>query len=286
MKKESSLRRLAFLLFPLFCWLLWSDAAWAERLIFGVVPQQSAAELAKGWAPLLAALSARCGDELVFETATDIPTFERRLAAGEYDLAYMNPYHYVVFHQAVGYEALAKGKGAKLQGILVTRKDGPIQMLEQLQGQRVAFPAPAAFAATILPLASLKEKRIDAEPVFVGSHDSVYLGVARGFFPAGGGIRRTFEGMSPEIRDALRVFWTTPEYTSHAIAAHQRVPVALRARIQEALVAADSSPEGRELLAKAHFKGFEAGQDADWNDIRVLGVTVLDEVVKSVGKER
>lgn len=276
---------------PAFCLLLFFGAlaatpAWAERLIFGVVPQQSAAELAKSWAPLLSMLSAQSGEELVFETAADIPTFEKRLAVGEYDLAYMNPYHYVVFHQDVGYEALAKAKGCKLQGVLVTRKDSPIRTLEQLKGARVAFPAPAAFAASILPLASLKEKNIDMEPVFVGSHDSVYLGVARGFFPAGGGIGRTFEGLSPEIRDALRIFWTTPEYTSHPIAAHPRVPTASRARILAALLAADQSPEGRELLAKAHFKGFEAARDEEWGDIRNLGFTVLDEVGKTIGKER
>lgn len=115
-------------------------------LIFGVVPQQSATQLAKLWPPILAALSENANYQLQFATAPDIPTFERRLKAGEYDIAYMNPYHYVVFHDSPGYLALAREKDKKLKGLLVVRKDSPIKSLAQLEGKTLAFPAPAAFA--------------------------------------------------------------------------------------------------------------------------------------------
>ena len=71
-------------------------------LRFGVVPQQSATKLAKQWVPLLNYLSEKTGHTIHFATAKDIPTFEQRCANGEYDLAYMNPYHYVVFHESPG----------------------------------------------------------------------------------------------------------------------------------------------------------------------------------------
>jgi len=77
---------------------------------FGVVPQQAASEMAETWLPFLAWVSAKSGVTLRFVTAPDIPAFEARLAKGEYDLAYMNPYHYTVFHKKSGYEALAKEK--------------------------------------------------------------------------------------------------------------------------------------------------------------------------------
>ena len=64
-----------------------------KSLSFGVVPQQSATRLAEEWGPLLAEISRRSGVALVFKTAPSIPVFEERLAKGEYDLAYMNPYH-------------------------------------------------------------------------------------------------------------------------------------------------------------------------------------------------
>ncbi len=258
----------------------------AQALRVGIVPQQAAAELAKLWIPLLLHVQERSGVQLVFETAKDIPTFEKRLAAGDYDLAYMNPYHYVVFHGAPGYQAFAREKDTRIQGLIVVKKDSPLEKLEDLAGKTVAFPAPAAFAATILPLSHLKERRITVTPSFTSSHDSVYLGVARGFFPAGGGIGRTFENTKAEVRDQLRVLWTTPQYTPHALAAHPRVPRQTLASVQAAMLAMDGDPKGRELLARLNFKGFEQGRDADWNDIRKLGLRVLENVGRDLAKER
>ena len=73
-----------------------------KPLGFGIVPQQAASRLAEDWAPLLAEISRRSGVPLAFRTAPSIPIFEERLGLGDYDLAYMNPYHYVVFHAASG----------------------------------------------------------------------------------------------------------------------------------------------------------------------------------------
>lgn len=250
------------------------------------MPQQAAAELARLWVPLLERIQERSGVQLSFETAKDIPTFEKRLAAGEYELAYMNPYHYVVFHNSPGYQAFAREKDARIQGLIVVKKDSPLATLEDLAGKTVAFPAPAAFAATILPLSHLKERGVSVTPSFTSSHDSVYLGVARGFFPAGGGIARTFENAKPEVRDQLRILWTTPQYTPHALAAHPRVPRQTLARVQEAVLTLDADPKGQELLKRLNVKGFEAGRDADWNDIRKLGIRVLENVGRDLAKER
>jgi phosphonate transport system substrate-binding protein len=262
------------------------EAYCAEKIRFGIVPQQSAAELAKLWVPLLGYLQEKSGLELVFETAKDIPTFEKRLAAGEYDVGYMNPYHYIVFHTSPGYTAFAREKGAKLQGVIVVRKDSNLNKIEELAGKTLAFPAPAAFAATILPLAHLKSQGITVTPSFTSSHDSVYMGVARGFFPAGGGINRTFENAKAETRDELRVLWMTPQYTPHALAAHPRVPKESMRRLQAATLGMDADPRGREVLARLNFKGFEEGRDADWDDIRRLGIRVLENVGKNIARER
>ena len=74
----------------------------AEVLSFGVVPQQSATRLAELWTPICEFLGRKTGNHYVFKTAKDIPTFEDRLASGDYDIAYMNPYHYTVFSKVPG----------------------------------------------------------------------------------------------------------------------------------------------------------------------------------------
>lgn len=177
----------------------------SARLTFAVVPQQSATKLARLWTPILNHLSARTGYRLSFKTAPDIPTFEQRLARGDYDMAYMNPYHYTVFNQSPGYVAFAKEKDKHIRGIIVVRKDSGHKDLVEFAGQTLAFPSPGAFAASILPHAHFKKMSIPFTPNYVMSHDSVYRAVAKGLYPAGGGVIRTFRNMDPAVSDQLRI---------------------------------------------------------------------------------
>ncbi len=251
-----------------------------KSLSFGVVPQQSATRLAEEWGPLLAEISRRSGVALVFKTAPSIPVFEERLAKGEYDLAYMNPYHYVVFHAAVGYQAFAKEQDRRLKGILVVRKDSAYRKPADLAGKTVVFPAPAAFAASILPQAELGRMKIAIDARFVASHDSVYRAVASGLQEAGGGIQRTFEAMPAEIRDALRVLSETPAYTPHAFAAHPRVPPGAVSKVLAAMATLAGDESGQRLLAPLAFKGITAAQDKEWSDIRTLDINLLERYGK------
>lgn len=247
----------------------------APTLTFGVVPQQSATTLAATWGPLLIEAGRRSGVDIAFRTAPDIPTFEQRLAAGDYDLAYMNPYHYTLYHQAPGYLAFAREKDRRLRGILVVAADSPIQDIQDLAGQKVAFPAPAAFAASVLPQAALREAGVEVQPVYVRSHDSVYLAVAKGLYPAGGGIERTLSDLEPGTQARLRVLWRTKPYTPHALAAHPRVDPALVSQVGAALIALGNDPEGQALYEAIGFKGVVPAEDGDWDEVRSLGIDRL-----------
>ena len=252
----------------------------AETLTFSVVPQQSASKLARLWTPILAYLSEKTGVKLQFTTAKNIPTFEKRLAEGRYDFAYMNPYHFTVFHRAPGYQAIARQKDKKIKGIVVVRKDSSLSNVSELSGENLAFPSPAAFAASVLPRAKLNRDNIHFQSSYVSSHDSVYLGVSRGVFPAGGGVMRTFNNTDPEVRKNLKVLWTTKTYTPHAIAAHPRVEQTTVERIRAALLGMNDDPDGKALLKTINFKGMQSASNKDWDDVRGLGLALLDELVK------
>jgi len=262
-------------LFALALWLISTAATSADTLTFGIVPQQSASTLARLWGPILKRISSDTGIELQFATATDIPTFEKRLAEGGYDIAYMNPYHYTVFHDQSGYEALARARDKAIKGILVVRKDSPIQNLSQLDQATIAFPAPAAFAASILPRAHLSNLGLSYTPEYVASHDSVYRAVAKGLFPAGGGVIRTFKSVDPEVREQLRVLWTTAGYTPHAIATHPRVSPQTRDKVLQALLELEQDATGLQLLKGLNIRGFMPARDADWDDVRSLDIELL-----------
>ncbi|MBU2955894.1 phosphate/phosphite/phosphonate ABC transporter substrate-binding protein [Marinobacter sp. F3R08] len=250
----------------------WTDVQEDQSLVLGVVPQQASEKLAREWLPLAKYLSEQVGFTVRFATAPDIPEFEKRMGAGEYDLAYMNPYHYTVFSMNPGYEALVRQRDHQIQGIIVVRSDRMIESLEELDGTSIAFPAPNAFAATLITRSFLDKAIADYNPSFVRSHDSVYRAVANGLFEAGGGIVRTFENMSPEIREKLEILWLSPGFTGHAFAVHPRVPEALKAEIREALVDFDRSERGREILEGLGMSGFQSASDNDWDEVRALDI--------------
>ncbi|AOW82919.1 phosphate/phosphite/phosphonate ABC transporter substrate-binding protein [Vibrio mimicus] len=252
----------------------------AATLSFGVVPQQSPEELAKRWVPILETLSENSGLSLEFHTAATIPEFEQRVLKGEYDVVYMNPYHYTLFHQNPGYIAFAKQKNQKLQGIIVVAKDSLIQSIRSLDQQTLAFPSPAAFAATIIPQAIFMKEGIHIDSKYVSSHDSVYLNVANGFFVAGGGIKRTFDTAPKEITNQLRILWETPSFTPHAFAYHPRLSKEQVAALQSALLNLSQTEQGRLQLQAIGFSGIEAAQDSDWNDIRELNIQTLSHLLK------
>lgn len=240
---------------------------------FGVVPQQAPSKLLQSWGPVLRYLQQHTGDRFVFRTAVDIPTFEQRVNDGEYDFAYMNPYHFTVYNQAdTGYQALAKAKDKRIKGILVVRADSALHALADLEGATLAFPSPAAFAASVLPRAHLKAQGVEFGLRYVSSHDSVYKAVAKGLFVAGGGVLRTFEATDPSVRQQLRILWTTPGYTPHAIAVHPRVAKERVAAVREALLGMANDEVGRTALDGLKIKAFAAATNADWDDVRALNI--------------
>jgi phosphonate transport system substrate-binding protein len=249
-----------------------SSKAEAKTYTFGIVPQQSATRLALQWSPLLDAVSESSGYQLEFKTAPSIPEFEKRLAEGQYDFAYMNPYHYQVYSEQPGYQAFSKSKDKSLSGIIVVSKepDTTINNIEQLNSQSLAFPAPRAFAASVVTRGYLAQQGIDFSPSYVGSHDSVYRAVAAGLYPAGGGIPRTFQ--SSAVKDQLKVLWTSPGFTPHALAAHPQVDDEVTKAVQQAFLEIGTKEEQQSLLKALNMKGFVAAADSDWDDVRALGI--------------
>ena len=157
-----------------FLLVLASHPAWSDTpehiYSFAIVPQHKATDLARHWTPLLQYLNEKTGYRFEFRTARDIPTFEQRLMQSEYDVAYLNPLQHVVFRQTTGYRAIARESGRSLHGILVVRADSPYHTLRDLQGQTLAFPAPSAFAASLLTRAAARRRR---------THRAELRGVAR-----------------------------------------------------------------------------------------------------------
>jgi phosphonate transport system substrate-binding protein len=265
------LHKRIFTLLMVLC--IWSPSVVAQpSIVFGVVPQQSATKLVQQWQPLLQRWGDLAGVEIKFATARDIPTFEARLMAGAYDIAYMNPYHFTLVNQNPGYMALARAKNKRITGIIVARR-GKSVSLDELQDKTIAFPAPRAFAASIITQSELAQKGIKFTPKYVGSHDSVYLGVLKGLYIAGGGVKRTFESLPSEIKDQLSIIYTTAGYTPHAIAVSNNVDEEITLALRKAISQLNDDPKAQESFTLLNIDGLQLAQDQDWQDVVQLGIS-------------
>ncbi|WP_298694026.1 phosphate/phosphite/phosphonate ABC transporter substrate-binding protein [uncultured Sulfuricurvum sp.] len=246
----------------------------AKTLVFGVVPQQSPLKLVNDWQPLINRIQNETGEKVILKIERSIPEFERNLYGGKYDIAYMNPYHYVIAHQKQGYIAKVRDS-KKLTGILIVRNDSGFTDVSMLKGKKFLFPAPDAFAATLLAKYELLKRygiNIEQEKKFqyVNSHDSVYKGIARGIGDVGGGIERTFDNFSDtEAKSALKIIYRTQSYPSHPFAFKSSMPAKEQAKITKVLLALP-----QEMLDSLNMKQIIVTNDAEYDDVRDI-VSVL-----------
>lgn len=243
----------------------------ADTFTFGVVPQQNAIKTAQVWTPVLNYLSDQTGHDFVLRTAKNIPAFQTALEQSKYDFAYMNPYHYTVYSQTPGYRSLVHRAGNGIRGVVVVSRDSDIESIADLDGRVVGFPAPAAFAATLINRAEINAVGATVVSKYTSSHDSVYRAVAAGLLEAGGGVGRTLKATEPTIREQLRVLHKTAEYTPHAVAVLPSVPKSVRGEVQQALINLRTPA----LLDLLKISGWTAADDSAWNDVRALNLQVI-----------
>lgn len=222
---------------------------------FGVVPQFEPRALANIWIPILKELENRTGLKFKMIGSPKIPEFEVSFMAGEFDFAYMNPYHAMLAASQIGYVPLNRDNGRKLFGVLVVKKDSPIKDVKELDGKTISFPSPNALGASLLMRAELANRvGIKIKPLYVHTHSSVYLNVIFGKTEAGGGVMGSLKRQSQEVQDALRVIYKTRTMSPHPVTAHPRVPAAHMELVRKAFIDMGQTEQGAALLAKVPFK--------------------------------
>ena len=216
--------------------------------LFDVVPQLTSSKIYTTWSPLLQRVGQDAGVCFELRVSATIPEFEKKLLKGEPEFVFLNPYHAVLAYQKRKYQPLLADSEDLLTGILVVRADSPLKSLDDLKGKSIAFPAPNAFAASLLIRAELAKKKIDITPVFVKTHSNVYRSVIGKDVIVGGGVNNTLDNEASEVRQQLRVLYETSAYTPHPIATHPSVPAAVRERFLKAMLKLTQDEEGRKLL--------------------------------------
>lgn len=213
-----------------------------------VVPQYSAKEIYTVWAPFLEKVGVDTKQCFNLVIPSTIPEFERAVLSGTADYAYMNPYHEVIAYHAKKYTPLVADGSNMLSGVLVVKADSPIKTLADLRNATIAFPAPNAFGASLLIRATLAKAGIPFRAEYAKSHSNVYRAVIFGEFQAGGGIQSSLQRERPEVKEHLRVLYTTSAYRSHPIAVNPRVPTPEVTAFTNEVLKLKNDPVGAKLL--------------------------------------
>lgn len=244
-----------------------------KKYTVGIVPQFDARKIRKIWLPILRQVEADTGYKFVLRGSPTIPRFEREFNNGEFDFAYMNPYHVLLANKSQGYIPLVRDVGRTLHGVLVVKKDSPIKGLQDLDGKKVAFPAPNALGASLLIRADLQDiYKVQIEPLYVKTHSSVYLNVILGTTAAGGGVQKTLNQQSPDLKSNLRVMYKTREVNPHPFSVHPRVPEPVRKAVQNALLKMGQTAEGKKLLSKIPVKNIGVSTMEDYQSLGGMGL--------------
>ncbi len=258
--------------------------------VFLIHPLQNPQLLHQKFEPLMNHLSAQLpGTSFDLETSTDYADFEQKLRKQGPHFALPNPYH-ATLARDWGYHVIAKmGDDALFRGIFIVRKDSPIHKVADLRGKVVAYPAPTALAAAMMPQLYLQKNGIDVQTDiknnYVGTHNSSIMNAylrqsdVSATWPV---AWSAFEQSNPKEAAELKVIWQTPTLIQNAILARNDVPAPVVAEVTRVLTTLQDKPDGQTLLKGMDTVNFVAAGDADFEIVR----TFLKEFNTLVKKEK
>ncbi len=239
-----------------------------DSLLFGISPHLTKQQQEQ-WLPLIKHIEKQTNYPLHLQASPTIPVFENRLFAGKFDLAYINPKLFVEANRYVGYQPVVKQGQKKLKAIIVIAKDRSYQTLKDLNGLRFTSPE-NAFAASVLSRLNLYAQGVNVIHSHVKTAAEGYARVATGSADAVGGVQQTFDSLPAEIKNSLKILWTSEGVTPYAFVIHPRVNTIVRQRMVEAILDFKDMPEGTVFFEKMKMNPFVTAENKDWDDMRQL----------------
>lgn len=246
-------------------------------LVLAVVPNLPPVTLHKKWIPFTERLSRDSGIPIQLKLYDRIGAFLEDADAGVPDLLFAPPNMFFLSHKKVGYVPLVRSS-VRLVGMVFVRKDSPYRTVNDLQGKTIAFVGPRNICSVITRHAmATAGSPIDFNVSFTGSTVNVAKSVLLGKAEAGATLDGALAADLPEALTELRPVLETPPVASHPLAAHPRMPVALRERIAAAALALAASEDGRALLATVRLEApVRADYARDYSQFDAVDFARLD----------
>jgi phosphonate transport system substrate-binding protein len=253
----------------------------------GIHPLHNPKHLFEIYAPLIDLFNAAIPDaSFVLEASRNYDEFDKKLYASYFDFALPNPYQ-TVNALKHGYHVFAKmGDDENFRGIILVRKDSHIKQISDLKGKTVAYPAPTALAATLMPQYYLHTHGLnineDIENRYVGSQESSIMNVLNGEVAAGATWPvpwNAFVQKNPQLAEQLEVKWETEPLLNNSWVAKETVAPAMIYAVKNILLNLQQTEHGKDILASIPISKFETANDATYDPIKTF-ITTFNQTVR------
>jgi phosphate/phosphite/phosphonate ABC transporter binding protein len=240
----------------------------------------------KEYQPLVAYLERQLHQPVKLVIPKDFPEFERLIKEGGADFAFQAPHTYVrlahLYNREMLIKALTPEGAVRHRGVIIVRKDSPLQRIEDLKGKYVIFGAENDMAKSLSAKRLLAAKGVNPDKDLRGyKHDGSCESIALNVFlktaDAGAVCDYSFKNINEPENNAeseippkqLRILGQTEEIPTWVFAARTGVDAKLITRINEALTAL-SPKKHEEILEAAEVGGFVKAKDSDFDEIRKI----------------
>jgi phosphonate transport system substrate-binding protein len=237
-----------------------------DELRIGIEPYFSPQLLITTFQPLASAVQSRLGKPTVLLTAPDYRQFVQRLEHREFDLIIIGPHTARYAQQQAGYVPMLIGR-TRLSALIVVRRDGPIQRVEQLANAPIAMPD-ALTATAMLGEEWLRKQGINAQLHYYAFHNAAAVAVLHDDTAAAVVNKIALAHMPPDLRDGLRIVAETRSLPNMVMLASANLDPATRQREIDAVVAFVNSPEHSNSFAgKLGFAGVDPIKPGDLDPV-------------------
>lgn len=242
----------------------------ATDYTFGVFPYLPPLTIDRIFAPIMQNLGEGLGRSVNLRTKDSFAAFLTELGRGTYDFAFVHPYFYVEAVDRHDYLPVVR-LNEQLTAVVVAREAVPAPSVEALRGKILALP-PALAAVTELMRGELMAAGIapgrDVTIRHFQSKASCLHAIEVGDAYGCGLPRFALRQLPPEETKDLHVVFESAPVAGIAIVAHERLPEAVRARLQSVILGWPATETGRAILAGAEWPGFVVAVDADYDPVR------------------
>ncbi|MCS7202836.1 MAG: phosphate/phosphite/phosphonate ABC transporter substrate-binding protein [Thermodesulfovibrio sp.] len=247
--------------------------AFATELKFGLLPRLTEKEMIEGFTPLAQYLEKELGVKVKLVIPKDFDTWTAEAKAGAYDIAYTNPYLYVVVKKTLKDAqpiAIASEPeiGTKLYGTIIVKKDSPIKSITDLKGKTIAATDPGsagAYLVQMLMLQKAKLKKEDVKIIFEKKRDPVAEAVLSG--KADAGFLRDDDVEKLKVGgDKFRRLGKSDPIPNWVIFIGKKIDPAMATKIKNAILKLKPGDlQSVKVLAPARIDGFVPATDKDFN---------------------